>query len=126
MDSYTTTLAWREYYETHFGIFNHDAPDAVKYNPLALVALHPKEDTYAYSLLHRFLWRFRQYRIQANWGYSLTEFLNLPWYYTEDIFRIEQKAIQEELRVNEQRRQQEAAQLQADEHSAQQRNGGQR
>jgi hypothetical protein len=108
MDSFTTTLLWREYYETHFGIFNHDDPKAPKYHPLALATLHPKEDSFSYSLLHRFMWKFRQYKIKDTWGYNLTEFLALPWYHTQDIFNIEQRHAAEEMRREEERRKEEA------------------
>jgi hypothetical protein len=101
MDSYTTTLALRECYETQYGIFNHDDPLQVKLNPMALVAMHPKEDTYAYSMEHRFMWRFRQYEICKTWGYDLSAFLELPWYQCQAIFRIEQRRAAEQLRKDE-------------------------
>jgi hypothetical protein len=111
MDSHTTTLLWREYYESHFGIFNHDQHGDPKlpatYRPLALVALHPKEDSFSYSLLHRFMWKFCQYKIKDTWGYNLSEFLALPWYHTQDIFNIEQRRAAEEMRREEERRKEE-------------------
>jgi hypothetical protein len=110
MDSATTTLAWREAYETHFGIFNHDDPAAMKTQPLALAAKHPKEDQFAFSLMHRFMWKFRQYKIKDSWGYNLSEFLELPWYYTQEIFAIEQRVAKQQLEQEEEQRKREEAQ----------------
>lgn len=104
MDAYTAILALREVYETHYGIFDHDAPGLNRSRPLALAAMHPKEDTFTYSLEHRFMWRFRQYEICKNWGYDLTQFLNLPWYMTMAIFAIEQKRAADKLREEEEAR----------------------
>lgn len=74
---------------------------------MALVAMHPKEDAWSYSLEHRFMWRFRQYEITKTWGYNLTDFLELPWYATQAIFRIEQKRAAEQLKRDEELRRQE-------------------
>lgn len=101
MDAYTTMLALRESYETHYGLFDHDNPVALKQHPLALVALHPKEDVFSYSLLHRYMWKFRQYEIQKYWGYNLSEFLELPWDTTQAIFRIEQKRAAEQNKIDQ-------------------------
>lgn len=109
LDSHTTKLLWREVYETHFGIFNHDDPKLQKEHPLALVELHPKEDTFSYSLAHRLMWKFRQYKIKEQWGYNYTQFLELPWYYVQQIFQIEQRIATEQMRRDEEIRRQEEA-----------------
>lgn len=101
MDAYTAQLALREYYETHFGIFNHDEPHLDKTRPMILVAKHPKEDAFSYSIMHRFMWRFRQYEIPKHWGYDLNEFLQLPWDLVLTIFGIEQKRAVEQLKREE-------------------------
>jgi hypothetical protein len=107
MDSYTTTLTWRQEYETHFGIFNHDPKDVDKYKPLAAVALHPKEDTFHYSLRYRYYWRFTQYNLADKLKMSYFDFLELPWYETQEIFEAEQRKAQEEMRKAEEARLQE-------------------
>lgn len=109
MDSYTTTLAWREAYETHFGIFNHDQPGFEKYKPLALVAMHPKEDTFHYSLRYRYYWRFTQYGLAEKLKMSYFQFIELPWYETQEIFEAEQRKAQDEMRKEDERRKQEEA-----------------
>lgn len=98
MDAYTAELALRECYETHYGIFNHDDPVLVKQHPLALVEMHPKEDPFSYSLLHHYMWKFREYEITKHWGYNLEDFLQLPWDVSAAIFRIEQKRAAEQLK----------------------------
>jgi len=109
LDAYTTTLLWREAYETHYGIFNHDDVVLAKAHPLALVEKHAKEDAFTYSLMHRFMWKFRQYKIKDQWGYNLTEFLDLPWYYVQEIFMIEQRIATEQMRRDEEIRRREEA-----------------
>jgi hypothetical protein len=120
LDGYTIALLWREAYETHYEIFNHDDLAAVKARPLALMAMHPKEDSYTYSPLNRFKWKYRQYKIKENWGYNLTEFLELPWHDTQQIFLIEQRIAAEQLRrEEEERRQAEAKAREAERQMAQ-------
>lgn len=111
MDAYSAVLALRECYETQYQIFNHDAVGQEKLHPMALVALHAKEDTFSYSLMHRFMWRFRQYEITKTWGYNLTDFLELPWHMTQAIFKIEQTRAAEQLKKDEALRRQEAQML---------------
>lgn len=107
VDSYTAELLLRERYETHYGIFNHDDPAAPKLRPLALVALHPKEDSFRYSMRHRLYWRFRDYDMGKHYNLSFKEFLELPWETTQALFAIEQRRAQQVLREEEARRRQE-------------------
>lgn len=107
VDSFTAELLLRERYETYYGIFNHDDESAGKLRPLALAALHPKEDSFRYSLRHRLMWRFRDYEIGKHWNLSYKEFMELPWEETQAIFQIEQRRAQQQLREEEARRRQE-------------------
>ncbi len=109
MDGFSSTLALRECYETQYDIFNHDNRDLSKAHPLALVALHPKEDAFHYSMLHRYMWRYRQYEIGAKWNLSWLDFMQLPWAQVQAIFRIEQKHAQEQLKRDEELRRQDGA-----------------
>lgn len=107
MDSYTTTLAWRQEYETHYGIFNYDAKDWDRFRPLALVALHPKEDSFHYSLRYRYYWRFQQYNLAEKLKMSYFDFIEKPWYETQEIFEAEQRKAQEDMRRDEEKRKEE-------------------
>lgn len=111
VDSYTAELLLRERYETHYGIFNHDNPAAAKMRPLALAALHPKEDSFHYSMRHRLYWRFRDYEMAKHWGLSFKEFLELPWETTQALFAIEQRRAQQALREEEARQRKEAREM---------------
>lgn len=114
MASSTATLALREMYETQFEIFNHDAPNVAKQAPLALVAMHRKEDPYTYSMERHYFWRFRKYRLSEKWGVSLNDWLQLPFHIAEDLLIIEQRLAEEDMRrlkqqeEEERRRQREA------------------
>lgn len=98
MDSSTTVLALREVYETQYGIFNHDAPNVAKEAPLALVAMHRKEDAYSYSMERHYLWRFRLHKIPEKWGLSLNQWLELPIFIAEDLLNIETAIAVEEMK----------------------------
>lgn len=91
LEASTTVLLLREMYETQYGIFNHDAPGAAKAAPLALVAMHRKEDAYSYSMERHYLWKFRQYKLNEKWGLSLNDWLSLPFFMACDLLEIEQR-----------------------------------
>lgn len=103
VDSYTAQLLLRERYETQYRIFDHDSDHLQKLYPMALVAMHSKEDAFSYSLLHRLMWRFRLYGIHKEWGCDFKTFMELPWYQTQAIFAIEQRMAQQQLREEEAR-----------------------
>lgn len=63
-------------YQTDYGIYDHRHPDPER--PLALIAMHPKENTYEGGPLFSIVRRFHNYRIM-DLGYSLEDFLNLPY-----------------------------------------------
>lgn len=95
IDSYSVQLILRESYETMYRIFNHDGVEA-KARPLALVAMHPKEDSTSFSRLHRTIQRYDKQGIKDMFGLSLTEFLNLPRDYVELLFRLAVEKMQSE------------------------------
>lgn len=75
IDSITAQLILRDAYEVAFGIYNHKQPDPMR--PLALVAMHPKENVSEYSELYNEIRRFDRHDM-ARAGYSLLEYLSLP------------------------------------------------
>lgn len=76
----------REAYDIAYQIYDHAAelPDP---RPLALVAMHPKENVSEHSALYNEIRRFDSHDM-AKHGYSLTEFLNMPQEYARLLLRI--------------------------------------
>lgn len=91
MSSSQTALALAEIYETTSGLYNHGDVVGREARPLALVELHPKEDTSTYSPLYRRMAEFHQLKIAEGWGLSLVEFLNLPYEYVEYILKLSKR-----------------------------------
>lgn len=87
MDSYTAQLLLRESYEQIYGLFNHDAPEATL-RPLAVVAMHPKEDVANYSKLYRIMQRYVDHGIRELTGMNFQEFLQQPHELVERWFNI--------------------------------------
>jgi hypothetical protein len=73
-------------YQTEYGIFNHEQPHP--HNPLALVAMHPKEDALEGGPLYSHIRRYYNYQIKKHFGMSLTEFLELPPYVVDLLYDI--------------------------------------
>jgi hypothetical protein len=86
LDSRTAQLLMREAYEQHYGLFDHEHLSEMR--PLSLVAMHPKENTSAYSALYRMAYKYQQYDILKKWGLNYQEFLSLPREQVELIFKI--------------------------------------
>jgi hypothetical protein len=81
-------------YETDFGIYNHDISDFEK-NPLALIRMHSREDSYTGSHLAE---RIRQYHDRQVWDVThdpLHVFLNYPRHMVLDILEIADKALRD-------------------------------
>lgn len=95
LSSAQTELGLRELYETMYGIYDHDRPDA-RMRPLALVALHPKENTSSYSPLYRRIDRFKRLRMYELFGMPLDRFLAMPTEYVEYCFRLAEISTHEE------------------------------
>lgn len=77
-------------YQTDYGIFDHINGDANR--PLALVALHDKENTYEGGPILSLIRRFNNYRLYEQ-GYSFTEFVDLPYPMAMFIFEMAENAI---------------------------------
>lgn len=75
IDSITAQLILRDAYDVAFRIYNHQQPDPQR--PLALVALHPKENVSEHSELYNEIRRFDRGDM-AKRGYTLLEYLSLP------------------------------------------------
>jgi hypothetical protein len=81
-------------YETDFGIYNHDISDFEK-NPLALIRMHSREDSYTGSQLAE---RIRQYHDRHVWEVThdpLHVFLNYPRHMVLDILELADKALRD-------------------------------
>ncbi len=74
-DSITLKLLLLEHYETHYKIFNHDAPVVP---PLSLVSMHDKERYDPFNRERKLTENYMLYKIRDAFGYSLSEFLELP------------------------------------------------
>ena len=88
MDSISARLVMLDAYEVTYGIFNHaDAALSVS-RPLALVAMHDKENVTVHSELYNTIRRFRRYKVSQHFGMSLTEFLSMPTEYCNMILQM--------------------------------------
>lgn len=96
LDSISAKLILQEAYETLYGIFNHDDPSVAKTRPLALVALHPKENTAEYGKLYRMIDRYVINDVKGKFGLSLTEFLNLPHDIVDRVLKVCQEQVKKE------------------------------
>lgn len=88
LDSITARMILQESYETLFGIFNHDAVNVAKTRPLALVAMHPKENVAEYSKLYRTVVRYKDHNIQSLFGLNIEQFLDQPLEMVELMFKL--------------------------------------
>lgn len=83
-----------EAYETVYGICDHDNEGYD--DPLALVAMHPKEDTATYSRLYGELMRFaKEETFREMWGLSIVELLDLPKDVVDEMYRITREALED-------------------------------
>lgn len=81
----TAELITRNYYQTEYGIYDHAKARGDR--PLALVALHDKEDVVEGGMLFTYVRAFFNYRLHQR-GLSLNEFLELPYHVVELILDI--------------------------------------
>lgn len=75
LDSTTLQLVLREYYETEYGICDHDSPAS---GMLSLVTLHQKERVLPYGRFDYLARMFVLYEIKDTYGFNLAEFLDRP------------------------------------------------
>lgn len=71
------SLVFLDVYQTVYGIFNHRLPNINKSRPLAVVAMHEKENPKALKLFREHAKRFAMLKIKDTLGISLLEYLNL-------------------------------------------------
>lgn len=64
-------------YQTAYGIFNHRSPEVSKTRPLALVAMHEKENPKAIRIFREHSKKFAMLKIHDILGISLIDYLNL-------------------------------------------------
>lgn len=80
-------IAMLEAYQTAFEIFDHD--NSSENDPLAIIAMHPREDTTSYSRLFGELYRFAEEPgLVELWGLDIQTYLDLPRDVSEEILRI--------------------------------------
>ena len=98
IDSISGRLILLDAYETTYGIYNHEDDILNRDHPLALVAMHAKEDASTHSALYNTIRRFKRYRVGApeNFNISLTEFLQLPREICDLMFDIQATEASEE------------------------------
>ncbi len=77
LSAYETKLALMELYETMYGIMDHDDP-SLSERPLAIMAMHPKENPRAYSALYRRIDEYHRLKLFEGFGMPLDRFLALP------------------------------------------------
>lgn len=75
LDSISAQLVLRDAYDIDYGLFDH-ANDRSR--PLALVGKMDKEDYHEYGGLYRAIYQFNVNEVHKSWGFTLTEFLDLP------------------------------------------------
>lgn len=73
-------------YQTEYEIFNHEKPHPQR--PLALVAMHPKEDVMEGGPLYSHVRRYYNYQIYKHFGVSLVDFLELPMHVVDLLYDI--------------------------------------
>lgn len=75
VDSVTLQMVLQEHYETYYSICNHDARYVP---PLSLVTMQLKERVDPYSRYRRVTENYILYGIRELYGFTLSEFLDLP------------------------------------------------
>ncbi|MDR3392229.1 MAG: hypothetical protein P4L77_10905 [Sulfuriferula sp.] len=81
-------LLMLEQYETLFGIYDHNKKRQAFEDPFAVVALHPAEDSYSYSLMRERMEQFCFHNVSQFFGCSWNEFLLMPACDAEEILQI--------------------------------------
>jgi hypothetical protein len=95
MRSTTTEIMTRMAYQTEYGIFNHEDPRASKLRPLALVAMHDKEDVVEGSPYASALRRFYSFKMHTTFGMTAKQFFDLPVWETELYYDMAASALEE-------------------------------
>lgn len=77
-DAIQAKIVLDEAYEMEYNIYNHAVFDKENPDPLRLIGLHPKEDTYKDSLFKEWVDRYLDSGIKETYGLTLIEWLNVP------------------------------------------------
>jgi len=76
MNSVESTLVLRDFYETHYGIYNHLSGSTAR--PLASVAMHDAEENGRHSSAYEIIKVIAESEVLKHFGMSLIEFLSMP------------------------------------------------
>lgn len=76
LDGYSASIVTLEAYDETYGIADYSYDDPR--NPMALIAMHPKEDYLTNGRMERTIKSYAKYRVLKHYGISLLEFLDLP------------------------------------------------
>lgn len=79
-------------YQQEFGIFDHEQYGEQR--PLALIAQHPKEDTYQGGPMFRFIRRYVQFDMRNILGITFNEWSDMPCYLAEQMLKIAEEKIE--------------------------------
>lgn len=82
-----------ELYEEHYGVASHHDPN----KPLSTVAFHPSEEFIENSDYELYVKKFSYLKVYEKTGLSLNEFLQLPRYKINTIFRALSQATKDDL-----------------------------
>lgn len=80
-------------YQTEYGIFDHSNPALVKERPLAVVAMHPKEDVIEGGVERSHIRRFFNYRLGETFNLSLKDFFDLPVHVVNFLYELAESSI---------------------------------
>lgn len=76
LDGYAAAIVSMEAYDETYGIADYSYDDPSK--PLALIAMHPKEDFTTGGPMERTIKDYRVHKVHKHYAMSLLEFLELP------------------------------------------------
>lgn len=77
-DAIQAKIVLDEAYEMEYNLYNHGVFDKDNPDPLRLVGLHPKEDTYRDSVFKEWVDRYLDSGIKETYGLTVVEWLNVP------------------------------------------------
>lgn len=91
----------RTAYQMEYGIFPHHDPVKKQQRPMALVAMHDKENTTEGGPIFTLIRQFHTHRIYKYFGLSWLEFLEVPCYQADLMFEITHAEIYQENRAGQ-------------------------
>lgn len=90
----------RAAYQNQYGIFYHSNPGAAKTRPLALVALHDKENIVEGGLEFAYIRKFYHFKIGDIFNISLDDFFNMEKYRADFLCEIGKEHIKKFEKTN--------------------------